>query len=75
MIAHTAWYDALMSPVSHTSIRLRTEVVESLRRLTRQLAAEADRDVNQSDALGAAVTFSLEHVADIAEQLSGKGDA
>lgn len=54
---------------NYQSLRLRTDVPPEIRRLTRQVAAAADRDVNQSEALIAAIRYALEHVRDVAALL------
>jgi hypothetical protein len=52
-----------------TPIRLRSEAVDQLRRLTRLVSVELDRDVTQSDVLEQLAAFGLEHVGDIAARV------
>jgi|HubBroStandDraft_6_1064221.scaffolds.fasta_scaffold98980_2 hypothetical protein len=52
-----------------TPIRLRSEAVDQLRRLTRLVSVELDRDVTQSDVLEQLAAFGLEHVGEIAGRL------
>jgi hypothetical protein len=61
-----------MTSDSYVSVRLRGRPVEQLRRLARQLAAEADQDVSASDALAAAAAYALDHVGDVATRLPGE---
>ena len=65
-----------MSPTSHTSVRLRTDVVERLRSLTRQTAAAADRDITQSDLLAFVLDYFGENLnaETIAELIGGTQD-
>jgi hypothetical protein len=60
-------YDDDMAPPSdpYASLRIRTEAVELLRRLVRQLSAEADRDITQSDAMTAAIRYALDHLPEV----------
>jgi hypothetical protein len=53
-----------------TPIRLRSEAVDQLRRLTRLVSVELDRDVTQSDVLEQLAAFGLEHVGEIAGRLA-----
>jgi hypothetical protein len=55
-----------------TPVRLRAAAVEKLRRFTRLVSVELDRDVTQSDALEALADYGLEHVGEIAERLRGQ---
>lgn len=57
------------APESYTALRVRQAEAEQFRRLVRQLAARADRDVTQSDALAAAVAYALDHLGDVGELL------
>lgn len=57
------------------TVRLWSGVPAELRRLTRQVAAAADRNVNQSEAALAAIRYALEHVSDVAALLPGAGEA
>lgn len=58
-----------------TPIRLRSEAVDQLRRLTRLVSVELDRDVTQSDVLEQLAAFGLEHVAEITARLkTQRGD-
>lgn len=64
-------YDACMAATEKdTTMRVRPAVAEDARRLVRQLAAAADRDVTQSEAIGAALAYALDHVADVAATLA-----
>lgn len=65
----TRLYDQLVADENYLSVRLRKEVPPEIRRLTRQVAAEADRDVTQSEALTAAIRFALEHLSEVAAKL------
>ena len=56
-----------------TSVRLRSDAVERLRRLTRQLAHAADRDVTQSEALGYALDLAEQHPDRLAEAAAAGG--
>ena len=53
----------------YASLRLLAEVGPELRRLTRQVAAEADRDVTQSAVILAAIAYGLDHVSEVAARL------
>jgi hypothetical protein len=64
-----------MTSTDYVTIRIQRGVVDDLRRLVRQLAAEADRDVTQSDALRAALGEALGHVPEVAARLTGAGTA
>jgi hypothetical protein len=44
--------------MAYTSLKLRAEPVAELRRLTRRVAAEADRNVTQSDVLALMVAIA-----------------
>ena len=55
-----------MTPPSYTQVRLRTDDAEPLRRLTRRVAAEADRDLSQSDVLGLLIQLGSERLAELA---------
>lgn len=55
----------------YTSVRLRSEPIEKLRRLTRLVSVALDRDVQQSDVLEAITDYGLEHVAEVAERIGG----
>jgi hypothetical protein len=63
-----------MTRDNYVSLRLRTDVGPELRRLTRQVAATADRDVNQSDAVIAAIRYALGHLGEVAAMLPGEAD-
>ena len=49
-----------------TTLRVRPVVADNARRLGRRLAATADRDITQADAIGAAIGYALDHLADVA---------
>jgi hypothetical protein len=55
---------------SYTAIRVRQADAEKFRRFVRQLAASADRDVTQTEALGTLADHGLDHVADVAARLT-----
>jgi CRISPR/Cas system-associated protein Csm6 len=61
-----------MARDDYSTIRIRPSVVDQLRRLVRQLAAEADQDVTQTDALGAAIGYAFDHLGDVAARLPGE---
>jgi hypothetical protein len=63
-----------MAREDYSSLRIKSSVAEDFRRLIRRIAADADRDVSQSDALGALLALGLEHVAEVTELL-GRADA
>ena len=60
-----------MAPRSdpYASLRIRAEAVELLRRLVRQMSAEADRDVTQTDAMTAAIGYALDHLSEVTRRL------
>jgi hypothetical protein len=58
-----------MARNDYSTIRIRPAVIEELRRLVRRMSAEADQDVTQSEALGAAIGYALDHVGDVAARL------
>lgn len=60
-----------MARDKYTSLRLRDDVAPELRRLTRQVAASADRDITQSDAALAAFKFALSHIDEVAGMIVG----
>lgn len=64
-------YDGDMAPRSdpYASLRIRAEAVELLRRLVRQMSAEADRDVTQTDAMTAAIGYALDHLSEVTRRL------
>lgn len=51
------------------TLRLRESVLSEIRRLTRRIAAEADRDVTQSEALAAAIRYAHSHLPEVAALL------
>jgi hypothetical protein len=55
--------------MAYSTIRVPPDAIEQLRRLVRQLSAEADQDVTQGEALGAAVAYALDHLGDVAARL------
>jgi len=59
-----------MARNDYSTIRIRPGVVEDLRRLVRRISAEADQDVTQSEALGAALAYALDHVPEVAARLA-----
>lgn len=63
-------YDADMTTPEYASLRVRPGVADDARRLVRQLAAIADRDVTQTEAIGAALGYALDHVGDVAARLT-----
>lgn len=63
-------YHVPMSTDRYTAIRVRHAEAEAFRRLARQLAAAADRDVTQSEVLGAAVAYGSDHLDQLAARLS-----
>jgi hypothetical protein len=63
-----------MAKDQYTALRVLVPDAEQFRRLARQLAAEADRDLTQSQVLAATVAYALKHVPDVAAQLAASGD-
>lgn len=59
----------MTTPESYTALRVRMAEAEQFRRLARRVAAAADRDITQSDVLGAAVAYALDHVDEVAARL------
>ena len=53
----------------YMTVRLLEPVIDDIRRLTRRVSAEADRDVTQSEALSAAISYALEHLPEVAARL------
>jgi uncharacterized protein (DUF1778 family) len=58
----------------YTTIRLRPEAIGDIRRLTRQAAAAADRNVTQSEAVSAACAIALEHLEELTVRLTEPSD-
>lgn len=52
-------YHTRMPADDYVTMRVRASVVSEARRLVRQLAARADRELTQSDALTAAIALAL----------------
>jgi hypothetical protein len=52
-----------------TPIRLQPGAVEKLRRLTRLVSVELDRDTTQSEILDALADYGLEHVPEVTERV------
>lgn len=61
-----------MARDNYTAIRIRRDISGELRRLVRQLAATTDRDITQSDALGAAISYALADLPAAAAHLPGE---
>lgn len=59
-----------MARENYTSIRIRTDANEAIKRLVRRLAAETDTDVTQSEAIGIAAALTLDHLGDAAAILA-----
>ena len=64
-----------MTTPDYASLRVRPAVAEDARRLVRQIAAIADRDVTQTEAIGAALTYALHNAAAVAELLADAADS
>jgi hypothetical protein len=62
-----------MTTRRYSSVRLRATVAEDLRRLTRRVAAEADRDVSQSDVLALALELAAEQITELAARVARAG--
>jgi hypothetical protein len=54
--------------MAYVSVKLRGEEVEQLRRLTRQLAARADRDLSHSDTLALLLGLADKHGDELTAQ-------
>lgn len=53
----------------YTTLRLQTDVAESVRQLGRRVSFEAGRDVAQSDLISAALWIAEQHYGELAERL------
>jgi hypothetical protein len=54
----------------YTSIRVRSDVADDARRLSRALAVRVDRNISLSDTLAAALTYAAGHEVEIAATLA-----
>ena len=57
--------------MTYASLRLQSEPVDAFRRLARQLAAEADRDLSLSEVLALVLGVASEHRAELVERARG----
>jgi hypothetical protein len=58
----------------YAALRVLEPAADQFRRLVRVLTAQADRDLTHTEVLAAAAAYCLEHVGEVAEQLSTAAD-
>lgn len=56
-------------PTEYTSLRLRADVAENMRRLIRRVSFDGDRDIPQSDVMGAALELAARHYDELTAAL------
>jgi hypothetical protein len=61
--------------MAYTSIRLRAEAVDQLRRRTRQLSADVDRDLSLSEVLALLLALGDQHAEQLAALARAEGAA